>query len=100
MKDRLQQVARVEELRAELAAAEAELEAIRTAPSPALAHLAITLHRKQCHLSHDDRCAWDYERENGEAKWDAYTHKRYLEKAERLALIAPPGVVEQLLEVI
>jgi len=100
MTDRLKHVARVEELKAELAAAEAELAAVPISPSPAVAHLAITLHGTQCHLAHEDQCSWYYERSNDAEKWDGSSHKRYLEKAEKLALIAPPGVVEQLLQVI
>lgn len=44
--------------------------------------LATALHTLQCHSSHEDICGWEREINLGE--WERWTHKYYLEKAEKL----------------
>jgi hypothetical protein len=49
--------------------------------------LATVLHQTTCHFNHTDQCGWFYETkesDRGEFNWEGWTHKRYLEKAEKL----------------
>ena len=48
--------------------------------------IARLLHKKLCHYSHTDQCSWYYSTVyDGLADdWTSYSHKEYLEKANRL----------------
>lgn len=48
-----------------------------------LKKLAIYLHTNFCHHNHTDACAWEYEFNNKEHIWSAWTHKHYLEQAAK-----------------
>lgn len=45
---------------------------------------AIALHSKECIHNHTDGCGWFYEFTNKEHEWNSYTHKSYLEKANKI----------------
>jgi hypothetical protein len=47
-------------------------------------HLAALLHRGTCRYNHTDGCSWYDEKD-----WDSYSHRRYLDQAERLLRILP-----------
>ena len=49
--------------------------------------LADDLHNADCRSNHTDMCGYFYE--DGPNKWDKYTHKRYLEKAQLMARLLP-----------
>lgn len=46
--------------------------------------MAILLHKALCHSNHTDRCGWYYEINGIEHDWTRWTHKEYLEKANKL----------------
>lgn len=46
--------------------------------------MAILLHENLCHSNHTDQCWWGYEMDGIEHDWTGWTHKKYLEKADKL----------------
>ena len=46
--------------------------------------MAILLHDNLCHSNHMDQCGWCHEKNGIEHDWTRWTHKKYLEKADRL----------------
>ena len=46
--------------------------------------MAILLHNNLCHSNHTDMCSWYYEMKGVIHDWSSWTHKRYLEKANKL----------------
>lgn len=46
--------------------------------------MAIFLHDKLCLCNHTDGCAWYYEFNGIEHKWNANTHMKYLKKADNI----------------
>jgi len=45
--------------------------------------LATLLHEKFCNWNHTDGCGWFYSE-----KWDEYSRKRYLEKADNILAVS------------
>ncbi len=45
--------------------------------------VAIALHGALCTSNHTDQCGWFYGVKNGVHNWDEWTHKHYVEKAEK-----------------
>lgn len=46
--------------------------------------MAILLHKNLCLCNHTDMCGWYYEIDGVIHDWEGYTHKEYLEKANKL----------------
>lgn len=77
--------AKINQLRAQLAEEEAKL--TKFTQMTEAQRLATEIHDRTCHLEHTEMCGWFYE--TGWTEKDhAWTHERYLEKAERLLQIA------------
>lgn len=69
---------KIEALKKEIA--ELEIEKARLITMPKNQRLAESLHGRQCHQAHEDRCGWYYE------SWDKIGGSRqsYLDKADRM----------------
>lgn len=61
--------------------------------------LAEKLHSKMCHYNHTDGCSWFYET-NPETMWDAWAHKRFLNKAEEMRKALPDMPSDEIAKVI
>ena len=86
------------ELDAEISRKEEELRHLKREREDALSmpmdeRLANVMHSTICHHSHEDRCGWFYEIDNGKHNWSGATHTCYLNRARRiLAKINEMGV--------